>query len=438
MSLVSVTEKAFCHKLHNNVILKGFLDDCFATASGYSGAMTVDPARQTQRFARRRGEILDVASNLINVHGARGMTLTAVAKALGLDTSSVTYYFKRKDLLAAACLERTLLWLRDAALAAGREPDPRARVRTFLEEQFALHRRQRDPHVARLALLSDMGALDAEARAPLDELYAEMFRAVRGFFDFGDAPGAKSRSLISAAVLIQNVHWTPAWLPHYLARDLDRATARLFDILDHGLDAGRDWPLDTTPLDPPDGGDAQTRFLHAATNLINRESYIGASVEKIAAELGVSTGSFYHHLENKDDLVVACFDRSYALLDAAQSRADAAGRDEGERLAIMASSLIALQFAGESPLLRTNAYQALPIELRERMLGRTDQVTRHVAGTIADGIADGSIRAVDPEIAGHAVMATIDAAASLRRWAALKPLDDAVKQFTEALRFGIF
>ena len=35
--------------------------------------MTVDPARQTQRFTRRRGEILDVASNLINVHGTRGM-----------------------------------------------------------------------------------------------------------------------------------------------------------------------------------------------------------------------------------------------------------------------------------------------------------------------------------------------------------------------------
>jgi len=400
--------------------------------------MTVAPARQTQRFARRRGEILDVASDLINLHGTRGMTLTAVAKALDLDTSSVTYYFKRKDLLAAACLERTLVWLRDTAVAAGREADPRARVRAFLAEQFALHRRQRDPKVARLALLSDMGALDADARAPLDELYAGMLRTVRGFFDFGDTPDAKSRSLISAAVLVQNVHWTPAWLPHYLARDLDRAAARLFDVLEKGLGTGRTWPLDTSPLDPPDGGDAQTRFLHAATNLINREGYIGASVEKIAAELGVSTGSFYHHLENKDDLVVACFDRSYALLDAAQARADARGRDQGERLAIMASSLVALQFAGESPLLRTNAYQALPIELRGRMLQRTDQVTRHVAGTIADGIADGSLRTVDPEIAGHCAMAMIDAAASLRRWAATKPLDEAVEQFAHVIHAGIF
>ena len=406
--------------------------------NGYSSAMTVDPARQTQRFARRRGEILDVASDLINVHGTRGMTLTAVARALGLDTSSVTYYFKRKDLLAAACLERTLLRLRDSAAAAAREPDSRSRVRAFLHDQFDLHLRQRLPDAPKLALLSDMRALDLETRTPLDTLYADMARLVRGFFEQSDTPEAESHALIASAILIHNVHWLPAWLPHYLESDLGRAEARLFDILDRGFAAGRDWPIDTAPLDQSGDGDAQTRFLHAATNLINREGYVGASVEKIAAELGVSTGSFYHHLENKDDLVVACFDRSYALLDAAQARADSSGSDEGERLAIMASSLIALQFAGESPLLRISAYQALPVDLRERMLQRTDRVTRHIAGTIADGVADGSIRAVDPEIGGHAIMAALDAAATLRRWAAQRPLDDAVAHFSAALRCGIF
>ncbi len=119
-------------------------------------------------------------------------------------------------------------------------------------------------------------------------------------------------------------------------------------------------------------------------------------------------------------------------------KADSSGRDEGERLAIMASSLVALQLAGESPLLRTNAYQALPLDLRGRMLKRTDQVARHIAGTIADGIADGSMRAVDPEIAGHAVMATIDAAGMLRRWAERRPLDSAVKLFAGVVQSGIF
>ncbi len=401
--------------------------------------MTIEPARQTQRFARRRGEILDVASDLINVSGTRGMTLTAVAKALGLDTSSVTYYFKRKDLLASACLERTLTNMRDAALAASAETDPRFRARHFLHLQFELHRQQRNPDGPRLAILSDMRALEADAREPLNQLYAEMFDVVRGYFEFGDGPGMRSRSLISTVVLINSIHWMPTWAHRYLDRDLERVEQRLFDILDHGIGISDRFPLDITPLDENGSIDAQARFLHAATNLINREGYIGASVEKIAAELGVSTGSFYHHLENKDDLVIACFDRTFALIERAQALADDKGHDEGERLAIMASSLIALQFVGESPLLRSTAYQGFPPELRERMFERTGEMTRHIAGTIADGIADGSIRTVDPEIAGHTVLATINAAIDLRRrWAAGRPLDQAVAQFARVLHSGIF
>ena len=87
------------------------------------------------------------------------MTLTAVARSLGLDTSSVTYYFKRKDQLAAACIDRTLQWQADAARRAASEPNPRSRVRAFLHEHIALHRMQRDPGKPQMALLSDMRSL---------------------------------------------------------------------------------------------------------------------------------------------------------------------------------------------------------------------------------------------------------------------------------------
>lgn len=359
------------------------------------------------------------------------MTLTGVAKALSLDTSSVTYYFKRKEILAAACLEQTLVWLRDCARRAAAEAEPILRVRRFLHEQIELHRRQRDPGVPRLAVLSDMRALDANTRAPLDAIYVEMFQIVRSFFE------PRGRALVSTFVLLANIHWIPAWIDQYLTRDLDRVEARLFDVLCFGIGLGDDWPLDAEPIEREDSDNAQTRFLHAATHLINRQGYAGASVEKIAAELGLSTGSFYHHLENKDDLVIACFDRSVALVDRAQESAAARNGTRAEQLSRMAASLIALQFTGRSPLLRTSAYQVLPMDLRGRMLGRTAQATHHVAGTIADGIAEGSIRAVDPAIAAHAVMATINATADLREWAETLPLDRAVKAFVRTLQRGI-
>ena len=57
-----------------------------------------DPAaRETRRFQEKKALVLDAASALINDKGAAGMTLAAVAEAVGLNTASVTYYFKRRD-----------------------------------------------------------------------------------------------------------------------------------------------------------------------------------------------------------------------------------------------------------------------------------------------------------------------------------------------------
>lgn len=396
-------------------------------------------APRTARYARRREEILRVASRHINVLGTRGMTLTAVARELGLDTSSVTYYFKRKDQLAAACLGRTLEWQLAAAQRAALAADPHARVRAFLAEHFALHRAQRDPATAPLALLSDLAALEGEARAQLDAQLDQIVDTVRGYFDQGDEPGARSRNLIAVAVLLSTVYWMPAWIGRYLLSDFDRIEARLFDLLANGLAGPHPWPVAFDPLEEPDDGNpALTRFLHAATNLINSHGYIGASVEKIAGELGLSTGSFYHHLDNKDDLVVACFRRTFAMLKRAQQHAVTAGGSQGEQLARMCSSLCALQFAGESPMLRISAFHALPPDLRDEMLERSGRNTRHIAGMISDAIADGSLRPVDATLASHAVMGTLNSAADLRAWASRRPLDQAVAQFAHVFSHGIF
>lgn len=389
--------------------------------------------RHTEKFGRRRAEILDVASIQINEVGARGMTLTAVARALGIDTSSVTYYFRRKEMLAAACLARTLEWLRDRAVEAAALPTPAARARRFLHANIDLHRRQRTESAPQLALLSDMRSLEGEPRAALDAIYAEMFYIVRDYF----APLGRRPSLLACVTLINIVHWIPAWIDEYQTGDLPRVEERLFDLLASGLARGT-WRVDGVPPAEVEHDDAQARFLHAATNLINRHGYHGASVERIAAELGVSTGSFYHHLENKNELVIACFQRSFTLLDRAQAIGDEGGGSRGEQLARMLASILALQLGGDSPLLRTGAYQALPMDLRQQMLRRTAQVTRHVAGTVADGIADESLRAVDPVLAGHLVLSVINAAADLRRWAARRPIETAVADMMEIVRVGIF
>ena len=402
--------------------------------------MAVEPTPagpRTARFARRRAQILDIASEEINVNGARGLTLTAVARVLGLDTSSVTYYFRLKDDLAAACLQRTLDHLHALAQGALEGADASDRIARFIDAVVESYRVQRAPGAAQFANLADMSALEEAARAPLDAAYVEVFGLVRAFVPEEATPHARSRSAIAAHLLLSNALWMAAWVHGYQERDCPRIAARTTDILQHGL-GGAAWPVVSAPLEAADGPqDAQTRFLHAATSLINRIGYRGASVERIAAELGVSVGSFYHHLSGKDELVVACFERSFQVMEAAEARALAAGPSAGERLGAFVTLLLAFQFGAESPLLRTAAYQTLPPELREKMLARSRAVTLHIAGLLADGAADGSLRPVDPMIAGQVVLSAIHAASDLRAWAARRPLDEAVRLYAEALREGL-
>ena len=63
-------------------------------------------AKSTDRCERKREAILDAATHILNRKGIKGLTLGDTAAAVDLSTTSVTYYFKRKDDLAAACITR--------------------------------------------------------------------------------------------------------------------------------------------------------------------------------------------------------------------------------------------------------------------------------------------------------------------------------------------
>ena len=81
----------------------------------------VRPA-QTHRFIAKREAILDAAARHFNRHGLKGATLADVAASVDLLTNSVTYYYRRKEDLAAACLLRSIETTRGLAVAARPSP----------------------------------------------------------------------------------------------------------------------------------------------------------------------------------------------------------------------------------------------------------------------------------------------------------------------------
>lgn len=379
--------------------------------------------KPTNRFSRRRADILDVASDHINRFGVRGMTLTRIAQDLGIDTSSLTYYFRKREDLAVSCLERTLAWQHEAATAASRTGDARGAVRSFLHAHFDVHRSVRPAGAPQLTYLGDIRSISVERRAALLDHYAESFRLIRQCFV--DDRADRERAHIATSVVMGCAHWLSVWINDYGEGDFDRIEARLFELLDRGLARRQGWGLPGTITLFPEAaaGDALARFLQAATELINRDGYHGASVEKIAAELGVSTGSFYHHLDNKDELVLACFDRHFAQIERSHAAADALSSAHAKRLALIAATLLELQLGKATPLMRASAYQALPPDLRATVIRRTGQANRHIAGIIADGAAAGDLQAVDPAVASQFFTSVINAASGLRSWRSQQPVD---------------
>src|SRR5690606_10386980 len=119
--------------------------------------------------------------------------------------------------------------------------------------------------------------------------------------------------------LLQQLVWARYWLARYDPEDYPRAAERMADILLKGLDAGAQaW----SPLPLPEQGAGETDprevFLRAATQLINEQGYRGASVERIAARLEVTKGSFYYRIDAKDDLIEVCYLRTVEVMRHAQ------------------------------------------------------------------------------------------------------------------------
>ena len=397
------------------------------------------PSTGTRRFREKRDAILAAASEAINEASAKGMTFADVARRVGLNTTSVTYYFKRKEDLAAACFEQTLGRL-DAMLdEALEEPTPEARVARYIGINFARLARVRAGAEEPVATLSDLRATEEPARGRLLAGWREVFRKTRSLWGEGGGRLATDLRGARAHHLLENTFWLPVWLPRYDLDQYPRLEARLVDLLRHGF-ARSDalWEPELLPVASQAAEPGRAAFLLAATRLINELGYRGASVQRIASELNVTKGSFYHHLDAKDELVLACFQRSADTIAEAQREADATGGPHWQRLTSTVATLLDLQFSESGPLLRTTAMSGLPPEQRHAIVDQFNRIARRYAGTISDGIAEGSIRAVDPLVASQCLMALQNAAFDMRGWAASMPRGRAVALYASTLAFGMF
>lgn len=402
------------------------------------------PAQVDSKYARKQQAIIAAASEILNRDGVKGMTLANVAARVGLITTSVTYYFRKKEDLAVACFLDAIARVETLVDGALQESDPPARVQRLLKLWLQLRQRIDAGEEPPVPLFGEMRTLQKPQRTIVGEAYRRFFLRLCSLFESPDyAWMTPTVRAARAHILSEQVFWAVIWLRRYDADDFERVRERMYDILLHGLAGpGRSWRRVNVSLDEilqvGAPSTAQETFLIAATRLINERGYRGASVEKISERLNVTKGSFYYHHDAKDDLVVACFKRSYDTMRRIQRAVLAQSDDHWEQLMTLAAALIAYQISERGPLMRTTALVALPPAMRQEMIEIYSRISNRFAGVIADGIIAGSVRAVDPLIGAQMFSATLNASAEHRWWVPDASAEQTDELYAKPLLMGLF
>lgn len=397
---------------------------------------------QTQRFERKREAILDAAARVFNQKGVKGATLADVARSVALITNSLTYYYRKKEDLASASFLRTIEVLNGLVARALEADTPHERLALLFRTYAGLLAEIARGNHPDLMYFNDIRALRSPHVEAVFRAYTDMFRRMRELLPpSGREPGTRADLNARAHVVVSIIHSMRYWITRYEVEDYGHVAERVSDILIHGLGSrtaawmpcqiGRGLAGERSEI-PAEA------FLRSATCLINEQGYRGASVEKISARLNVTKGSFYHHNDNKDDLVANCFARSFDVIRDAQNAAAVFKADGWTKLSSIAAELVSYQVSEQGPLLRYTALSALPEDMRRGLVATMDKLSLRYTRFIVDGIADGSLRPVDQTIASQLISGVIDAASELKRWVSSADTQNAAGLFVRPLFLGLF
>lgn len=404
------------------------------------------PTRYTPRkHDRRRSEIVELATGELNEHGVRGLVMADVAAKAGMTKANLNYYFRRKEDLAAHCFDVAIEVYRDLIAAAAVEPVPDGRVRALVERYFERSRAALAGEAPPLAILSDIRALDDDYQARAVARYSEMLHETAALL----TPDAQDemaiyRNIPRAQMLLVQLFWSAAWISHYEPDDIPQVAQRLGDVIAGGIAPSGfawrdDWGAEARAIAAENhAGSERAEFFRAATGLINRLGYRGASVDRIAAAMNQTKGAVYHHHVSKDELLEACFDRTFKQMWGMIRHAGELAAGPLHRIGLIAAALVAYQTGDRGPLLRDTALTSLPMEQRQGVLAEMNRITLHLAGIVTEGIAAGEIRPVDPLLAAHFLIAGVNAAEEINRFVPSGLVSNVAELCIPPLLSGIF
>jgi AcrR family transcriptional regulator len=376
----------------------------------------------TMRYRQKREAILNAAAQLFDRHSFKGAMLSEVASKVGLNTNSITYYWRKKEDLFFDCQMHTISTLGSIIdrAAAGGTPAERIRrlIGAFVDMLVECHA-GRHPSIMSFR---DLRELDASYTRVILAAYRDMFFRARDLMTDGAPPAENKMAFtVRTHLLLTQLQWARLWLSGFSIAGYPRMAERMCDIILNGLavpssvwrPSALDQRLATidTPELPNHG------FLPAAISLINEVGYEGASIDRISARLSVTKGSFYHHIRSKEDLFAECIRRTISVVEGMQNMVIQSEGTGFDKLSALSRALVSFQFSPRGPLLRTSTWSEL--SNYAQFHDRVEPVREFIQNTtdlFAAGMTDGSLRPAHQQVGALMMVGMISSATTLDKW----------------------
>src|SRR5438552_9938372 len=148
--------------------------------------MRLKDARQSRIRTTNSGIILDAALEVFSAYGFRGSTVDQIAAKANMSKPNLLYYFRRKEDIYVALLERTLAdWL-EPLQRLKPEGEPLVEIAAYIGEKLKMSRD--NPKASRLfanELLHGAPAIGPFLSGPLKALVDDKARVVRSWIRQG-------------------------------------------------------------------------------------------------------------------------------------------------------------------------------------------------------------------------------------------------------------
>ena len=358
-----------------------------------------------QIAAMKKSQILKIGSRALAAGSIEDLDLPKIAHEVGFKPSSLRYYYKNREELAEAIFHSRIEELEQNVAEARKQTG----LRGFVGRLFAIELSQYADYLAgradRKAQIGETRTLAPERRARVGARFTSLLDDIgsildeRGIATFADLP------YLPAQMLIENIFWLPGWIDHFREWEFDKVCEDLTGLFCDGLasagisSTGENMrPIVTDTSDTEEAGE---KFLRVATKLVCQRGYRGTSIDAISAALGVTKGSFYHHVAEKKDLVERCFDHGYDRISAFQQSASERGDAPFDAVSAVLASIIAAQTGQSSPIVRYSALPGLPRSIRLTTIAGADPLDRWFVAQLSRAQAEGTARKADPYIAAQ-------------------------------------